>query len=196
MPLLENTLIPALTAVFTVTLTIWLYQKRDKLNALRAIKSEAQQNKTTAGTIIEHINEDIELRENDRERIPSIPPLANNAYVNLKNTGVLAQLPSPTRNTITEHYSHIDYANHQLDYRQQLRSTSRALTNFSDMIGVLDPVIQKEMLLLGSVDLEVTEEAAENPNFEDALDEFTTFDEVIHAVENELENHPILTTII
>lgn len=46
MILLSTTIVPVLIAVFTVTLTAWFYQKRDKL------KSEAEQNKDTAESVM------------------------------------------------------------------------------------------------------------------------------------------------
>ena len=196
MGVMASGIISGLTAVFTVTLTIWLYQRRDKLNALRAVKAEAKQNKHTAETIHEHITEDIQLREDGRERMTSIQPLSNSSYQNIKNSGILTQLPEDTRKTISKHYSRISFANHQLEYRQQMRSTSRALSNLSAMLEIIDQVILKEMILMGAVDLTVTSEAVDNPDFEEAFDKITTFDDVIKSVDNELNNHPILTKII
>lgn len=62
MALLTSAAVSGVTAVLTVTLTIWLYQKRDKLNGLRAIKSEAEQNQETAETIHRHVSHDMILR--------------------------------------------------------------------------------------------------------------------------------------
>jgi len=196
MSVLASGIISGLTAIFTVTLTIWLYQRRDKLNALRSIKAEAKQNKGTAGTIHKHITEDMELREDGRERMTSIQPLSNSSYQNVKNSGILTQLSENTRKTILRHYSRINFANHQLEYRQRMRSTSRALSNLSAILKIVDRAILKEMMLLGAVDISVTTEAVEHPNFEEAFDEITTFDDVMESADEELEKHPILTKII
>lgn len=196
MGVLTPGIISGLTAIFTVTLTIWLYQKRDKLNALRAVKAEAEQNKHTAETIYEHISEDIHLRGDGRERVTSIQPLSNSSYQNIKNSGILTQLPEDTRETISKHYSRINTANHQLEYRQQMRSASRALSNLSEILEIVDRVILKEVTLMGAVDMNVTPEAADHPDFDEAVDKITTFDDVIKSVNKELENHPILTRII
>lgn len=196
MNMLSAGIISGLTALFTVTLTVWLYQKRDKLNALRAIKAEAKQNRNTAESIHQHISEDIQLRDDGQEQVTSIQPLSNSSYQNIKNSGILTQLPEDTRRTIIKHYSRINFANHQLGYRQQMRSSSRALSNLSSILEVVDQVILKEMILMGAVDITITPEAVAHPDSEEALNEITTFDDIIKSVDEEIENHPILTKIV
>lgn len=138
MSLLTTAAISALTAVFSVTLTFFLYRKRDKINSLRAIKSETEQNRETAEIIHRHVSGDMILREEGKERPPSLTPFSTHAFQTAKNAGVLARLPDDVRDTISEYYTLIDTTNHQLEYRQQMRGTSRALSGFSDRMNSLD----------------------------------------------------------
>lgn len=192
MGLLTTATVSALTAVFSVLLTFFLYRKRDKINTLRAIKSESEQNRETAETIHRHVSGDMLLREEGKERPPSLSHFSTHAFQTAKNAGVLARLPADVRETITEHYTLIETTNHQLEYRQQMRSTSRALSGFTELMNSLDLVIQLKLHSLGTADLSDLP-IEETPEEIEEMNEGTaTFDEVIKAVDGELNDVRVL----
>lgn len=194
MGLLASATISGVTAVLTVTLTIWLYQKRDKLNALRVIKSEAVQNRETAETIYQHINGDMVLRQDDKEQPSSLNPFATHAFQNAKNTGVLARLPKDIREPISEHYTDLGFINHQLQHRQQMRGTSRALSGYSEMMISIDRIILLNLLKVAEFDGISVDGNMEEVDI--TGDETPSFDDIEDTVDKELDEHPILDRLL
>lgn len=192
MGLLTTATVSALTAVFSVILTFFLYRKRDKINTLRAIKSEAEQNRETAETIHRHVSGDMLLRKEGKERPPSLSHFSTYAFQTAKNAGVLARLPADVRDTITKHYTLIETTNHQLEYRQRMRSTSRALSGFTELMNSLDLVIQLKLHSLGTADLSDLPVERTAEELESVNEETATFDEVIKAVDGELDDVRVL----
>lgn len=192
MGLLTTATVSALTAVFSVILTFFLYRKRDKINTLRAIKSEAEQNRETAETIHRHVSGDMLLRKEGKERPPSLSHFSTHAFQTAKNAGVLARLPADVRDTITKHYTLIETTNHQLEYRQRMRSTSRALSGFTELMNSLDLVIQLKLHSLGTADLSDLPVERTAEELESVNEETATFDEVIKAVDGELDDVRVL----
>lgn len=189
-------LVPGLTAVFSVMLTVWLYQKRDKLNALRAIKSEVEQNRETAKSIQNHIRGDMILRQEDKERPPSLTPFSTHSFQNAKNAGVLTELPEGTRDEVSEHYTLLEFTNSQLQFRQQIRSTSRALSGFNELMNSIDVAILLKLHTLGVTDLSELQVENDFEEVENTVDEAITFDNVAETINEELEEHPILDRLL
>lgn len=194
--LFTSIIVPGLTAVFSVMLTVWLYQKRDKLNALRAIKSEVEQNHETAKSIQKHVSGDMILRQEDKERPPSLSPFSTHTFQNAKNAGVLAKLPEEVRDAVSEHYTLLEFTNNQLQYRQQIRSTSRALSGFSDLMNSIDLVILLKLHSLGVADLSELQLEENLREVDNTDDETITFDNVAETIDEELEEHPILDWLL
>ena len=133
------------TAITTVLLTFLFYRIRDKLLALRSIKSEIEYNQRAALELRERIEEDNQLRSAGEEIVESLDSFHTSSFENIKNRGVLDRLSEETKVAILNHYSHIDRINRQIRQRSSIRAGGRALSNYDQMVIAYNAFIQDEV---------------------------------------------------
>jgi hypothetical protein len=115
-----SALISIFTAVITVGLTFWVQGKREAINTLRALKTELEQNDIHAEMMMHDIFQFRDGYEPTGDERTTIP-FQTSAYDRLKNSGLLAELPQNSKESIHYHYTLLNTLNRRIEQREDAR---------------------------------------------------------------------------
>lgn len=202
-----SALVSVFTAVTTVYLAFWFRNKKDKINALRAVRTEIVQNDIHAEMVLHDLfqmRDGFEYNDDGRTTIP----FQTSGFEHLKNTGILAGLPQIAKESIHYHYTLIKTLNRRLEQREDVRLhvsslqrpgtiTSIDNTIFNHLIDVSDPARLEAMsanLRENSKLVEKLANAAEStPDETQQSEQYPrqSFDGVIDFINQEIERDNI-----
>lgn len=142
---LSSLIISIATVLVTVGSAFWLREKQDKIDTLRAVVAEIEQNDIHAETVIHHL-----FQERNGFSHPGdnrdVSLFQTSAYDNIKNSGELSQLPENVRRSLHYHYTVISALNRRLEQRQDAQlitsSTNRKNTEVNIDRSVFDLVAE------------------------------------------------------
>jgi len=115
-----SAVISIFTAVITVALTFWFRGKREAITTLRALKTELEQNDIHGEMVMHDIFQFRDGYEPSGDERTTIP-FQISAYDRLKNSGLLAELPQHSKESIHYHYTLINTLNRRLEQREDTR---------------------------------------------------------------------------
>lgn len=130
-----------ITAIFTVGLTLFATQRKQRLDLQRAIQSELETNRQIAEENIEWMREEIVRREDEGFQI--LRPLRRfhtDSFEQMKNQGGLMQLPERDRGLLLTHYDFIYELNRLLEFRD----TNKTRLEDSSGGGLLSKIFGEE----------------------------------------------------
>lgn len=161
--LVLTTIIPVITAIISVFLTLWFREKTKTVNSLRAVQTELRHNDDLGESMLHDLfsNRDSETGLGDLLARDSVP-LQTSAYEHLVNSGTAVKIDDELEDSIWYHYLVIRKINGYLSRRHE----------FMDKIDVerADDEILDGILYLSDYDrLDVMEANLQNNN--EALNE-------------------------
>lgn len=212
----------AITAVLSVILAIWFRDSWREVRALRALKTELENNREIAKETIPDIAEMAFRRnkaENQRKmskrfRPPDVDPVPvsfrTSAFDNLKESGSTLGLSQPHHKTLSEHYRWVNSANELLTQRERMRSSILSEDDiYQHNVRVLEyerafvdqslRTCSEEMYesilmrVRGKTKHWITHHLVED---ESVYDSVADFEAAIDAVSKELEKHTIVTRLV
>jgi hypothetical protein len=202
-----SAVISIFTAIFTVALTFWFQRKIEAINILRALRTELEQNDIHGEMVMHDIFQSRDGYEPSGDERTTIP-FQTSAYDRLKNSGLLAELPQNSKESIHYHYTLINTLNRRLEQREDARyhlawqkrdgMIERIDKNIlGSLIDVSDSarleVMSENLRDNEEVEKEIAEASEEVPDGTEVGDNSPrqTFDGIIDLVDEEIDERNI-----
>lgn len=202
-----SVLIAIFTAIITVALTFWFQSRREAVNTLRAFRTELEQNDIHGEMVMHDIFQFRDGYEPSNDERTTIP-FQTSAYDRLKNSGLLAELPQKSKESIHYHYTLINTLNRRLEQREDARY-HLPFQKRDGMIERIDKTILGHLIDVSAparlevmsenlrenteVEEEIAEASEEVPDETDFGDESPrqTFDGIIDLVDEEIDERNV-----
>jgi len=129
---------PYIVALFSVLATIFILKRKEKLDGLRSLDYELNQNNVLMKWNINNLINDIEVVNNDKKLFPiSLSLLPISSFEHNKNLGNIGGFHDSMENLVSNYYGEICITNRQIEGRELLKMNLDA-DDFCKTMLILD----------------------------------------------------------